>query len=396
MIKQHFNQIIDSDKRIIYLYGARSSGKSYAVGFLLLLYMLQYPMSVIALTASTYTSVKSGMLSTMRKVAYNEEIFSLFRLNKESIECVNGSRTIIVALEEDSERIKRNVGCNMVWIDDYGNLTNNQYNDISALCREKTKTGRSPQIIITTNGLYNNSFLAEITKNPSEFNADIVKIGLDNDYMDASLKKDLRKLEKTNPQLYKQWYLGEFVDEEVGCAFTPSGYQEAEPSFENYNGLQYAFVDASYGSGKDSDYTAIMICHGDKKGRLVITELILEQRWTITDTLAYLSSKKRLMIMPLCFYSEAGIWNDIAMRNNKMVFPFSVKANDFITQASFWWESKRILMPTGFSQTSYFTEFSKQIYGFIKKTGSSKIHDDAPDVLICGLEKMRQEGVVWI
>lgn len=113
-LKAAFN----SDKRYIVLYGGRGGGKSWFIGFILILKALEKPNQIILCTREIQNTIQDSVHSVLSGAIERLGAENFFHITDKKIECKNGSKFIFKGLYRNIQGIKSTEGINYCWIEE--------------------------------------------------------------------------------------------------------------------------------------------------------------------------------------------------------------------------------------------------------------------------------------
>lgn len=242
-------------KRFLLMFGGRGSGKSRAAAQAVVLLMLsgKYRIALVRKVADT---IRDSQWQEIKDVVEEWGIEHLFRFTVSPLKivCRRTGSTCIAKGFDKHEKIKSLASVDFVWIEEVTELTIEDWRQLNFTIRGKNKAGRIRQIMMTFNPInpehwVKSEFFAE-GQGPEDAADDESTTILhttyrDNAFLDAAFLKELQKLKKVDPDLYKIITLGEWTKLR-GLIFPKFETIEVFPSLpSHYYGLDFGFSEDS-------------------------------------------------------------------------------------------------------------------------------------------------------
>lgn len=110
--------IFKSKKRNMVLYGGRGGAKSWAAAIFLITKALKEKNSTILCTREIQNTIDDSVLSVLTSTIERLKLSHLFDIQKNKINCVNGSRFIFKGLTRNISGVKSMEGINYCWVEE--------------------------------------------------------------------------------------------------------------------------------------------------------------------------------------------------------------------------------------------------------------------------------------
>jgi phage terminase large subunit-like protein len=200
-----------SNKRIRVARGGRSSGKSFGVATLLILYALQNAKSKILCLKSTQNSLADSALSILKRVIDTYNLNAFFTQTKYGLECRNGSVFLFKGCQFP-ERLKSIDGINVAWIEEGQEFTQEALDIIFPTIREE-----GSHIYITYNPKYEDDPIHKLANLDSD-QIIVETINYpDNPFLSQVTKQEIQEDLENNPLKHNHIWLGECIQDIDGA-----------------------------------------------------------------------------------------------------------------------------------------------------------------------------------
>ena len=223
------------------LYGGRSSGKSWSVCAALVLKAQHKKIRILC--ARRYQSrIQDSVFFLIKAEIHRLGFADRFTCLKTTITCDNGSEFLFLGIEKSTEEIKSLERIEVMFIEESGNLTKDQWNIISPTIRAE-----GSEIILSFNPALPTDFMYDhfITNTPAR--TLVRKICYDeNIFLTQTARDTIEDMKETDYELYSHVYLGEAITRSDDMVFNPDKWRvadfEPEPEWSGpHMGLDFGF-----------------------------------------------------------------------------------------------------------------------------------------------------------
>lgn len=388
------------DKRYLFVYGGRGSGKSYQIALSVVMKLLTAKNVKFLLVRSFLKDVVNSQVEQIKQVLDDFNLHKFFRFDRTTKTFIakgTGSCTKNAGTRE-SMSIKSMAEITDAWVEEFDQIAHDDFINIDGTVRSK-KTKLPNKLILSFNACSDDNFALTFLRskttqpNPNSIisSADCIahhstyKI---NKHLDKQYINSLLQLKKLAPDFYKRYVLGEFIQDRAGAVFSEGFLRFG--SAPNLRGLIY--WDPSFGT-KDGDYSAAVKLSTD--GRFIyVNEVVLSQdlyHEVFQKVVAMSDNMHRTLCIDGWFtqkgYHTSFFANEF-YRVKKMVIPEfpRIKVDQAIPIIQSIWNSNKIIFDKNLQYLSYWEELKSQLLTFKGKRDTAKNkHDDFPDALICGI-----------
>ena len=108
---------LQEQKRYKVAYGGRGSGKSYNIGIMLIIKMIQNPLRILC-TRQLQTSIRDSVHKLLSDIIEKYGLLSYFTITRDSIRCYNGGEFLFRGIQNNINEIKSMEGVNICWVEE--------------------------------------------------------------------------------------------------------------------------------------------------------------------------------------------------------------------------------------------------------------------------------------
>ena len=108
---------LQEQKRYKVAYGGRGSGKSYNIGIMLIIKMIQSPLRILC-TRQLQTSIRDSVHKLLSDIIEKYGMLSYFTITRDSIRCYNGGEFLFRGIQNNINEIKSMEGVNICWVEE--------------------------------------------------------------------------------------------------------------------------------------------------------------------------------------------------------------------------------------------------------------------------------------
>lgn len=388
------------NKRYLFVYGGRGSGKSYQIALSVVIKLLSVKNVKFLLVRSFLKDVVNSQVEQIKQVLDDFNLHKFFkfdRTTKTFFSKGTGSSTKNAGTRE-SMSIKSMAEITDAWVEEFDQIEPDDFVNIDGTVRSK-KSRFPNKLILSFNACSDESFAATFlrsqttlplsndisTSETSLAHHSTYKI---NKHLDKQYINSLLQLEKLSPDFYKRYVLGEFIQDSTGAVFSEGFLRFGNTP--NLRGLIY--WDPAFGTN-DGDFSSAVKLSTDGKF-IYINEVILSQdlyHEVFNKVIAMCDNTHRILCIDGWFtqkgYHTSFFANEF-YRVKKMIIPEfpRVKVDQAIPIIQSIWNSNKIIFDKNLQYLSYWNELKSQLLSFKGKKETAKgKHDDFPDALICGI-----------
>lgn len=150
-----YNHILQTDARVVILYGGRDTGKSYFVGDQFIpLQMMQSDYFRGVCVRKTYASLKDSCFQEVIDGIEEMGMSEYFKVNKSPQEINYRKSRLLFRGLDNSTKIKSLKGISFIWVEEAEDITKREFDELLMLLR----AGVNPKIIMTFNPVNEDQF----------------------------------------------------------------------------------------------------------------------------------------------------------------------------------------------------------------------------------------------
>lgn len=293
MIKKEFRflpaykEAAKLDSRTNVFFGGAGSGKSHHVAMFLILKLIEEKGHVILAVRKTYRSLNDSVYRLFVSIIHQKGLQRYFNIGRSPLKITylpNGNEILFYGLD-DIEKIKSFSGVTMVWAEEATEITYRDWDQLVLRVRDKPEVKK--RFFLTFNPTNSDIWLkSRFIDNLQEDTLVLRTTYKDNSFLDEEYKKALLAQEKTNPNFYKIYTLGEWGGGQIGQIFT--NWQGGEWDDEK-------ITDRSYGLdfGYATDPTALVEIGTSKyHSDMYLRQLLFKKELTAEDLIKHLNELK--------------------------------------------------------------------------------------------------------
>lgn len=253
---------IAEDWRYKVAYGGRGASKSWGVADGLLLKAYKDPKRVLC-TRELQNSIKDSVHRLLSDRIHFHGLQGFFNVTEHEIRGINGSLFLFKGLRTNTSEIKSLEGVDICWVEEAQKVSRESWELLKPTIRNEDS-----EIWVTFNtGLETDPVYQMFVEHPPA-NAKVVKVNFDdNPWFPAVLEEERKHDEATNPNRYKNIWLGEPGGQ--GRFFPEFGDHLREMPFKIEPHLcnLYGSIDYGDGQGENAGATSFGLWHIDEEGR---------------------------------------------------------------------------------------------------------------------------------
>lgn len=235
-------------KRYKVLFGGRGGAKSHNVARALLVLGMQNPLFIVC-GREIQKTIKNSVHKLLADIIRGHSLTQFYKVLDGEIRGINGTTFIFIGLKHNTTDTKSLEGCDILWIEEAENVSNNTYEIIIPTIRKK-----GSEIWIT----FNPKNRTDPTYERHVANADedywVKRVSWrDNPFFPEELEKERLKLEAKDPDGYQHVYEGDFDTRRSGSVYAneiASAREQGRITFVPYQPVSEVFTawDLGYGN----------------------------------------------------------------------------------------------------------------------------------------------------
>lgn len=197
---------LQEQKRYKVAYGGRGSGKSYNIGIMLIIKMIQNPLRILC-TRQLQTSIRDSVHKLLSDIIEKYGMLSYFTITRDSIRCYNGGEFLFRGIQNNINEIKSMEGVNICWVEEAQSVSQESWDILIPTIR---KEGSEIWISFNPDRDEDATYTMFVKNKRDDCHSELVNY-TDNPFFPDVLKREMEYCKSVDYGKYENVWLGKTV-----------------------------------------------------------------------------------------------------------------------------------------------------------------------------------------